>query len=203
MKITVIGHLCLDVILHPDGTETQSYGGIFFSVAALANLLGSKDTVAPVFGVGKGDYDALIERLTAYPNVDRSGIYSFNGPTNRVRLIYSNTSERTECSKRISEPIPLKKIRPHLDGTMILVNMISGFDITLETFDEIRMGAREESIPIYLDVQRLGIVARVHVVAGCNDSHLDVHLIGSVRSEERRVGKECTSWCRSRWSPYH
>ena len=25
----------------------------------------------------------------------------------------------------------------------------------------------------------------------------------SLRSEERRVGKECTSWCRSRWSPYH
>ena len=24
-----------------------------------------------------------------------------------------------------------------------------------------------------------------------------------VRSEERRVGKECTSVCRSRWSPYH
>ena len=27
--------------------------------------------------------------------------------------------------------------------------------------------------------------------------------IGEARSEERRVGKECTSWCRSRWSPYH
>ena len=26
---------------------------------------------------------------------------------------------------------------------------------------------------------------------------------GTHRSEERRVGKECTSWCRSRWSPYH
>jgi elongation factor Tu len=23
------------------------------------------------------------------------------------------------------------------------------------------------------------------------------------RSEERRVGKECRCWCRSRWSPYH
>ena len=23
------------------------------------------------------------------------------------------------------------------------------------------------------------------------------------RSEERRVGKECKHWCRSRWSPYH
>ena len=24
-----------------------------------------------------------------------------------------------------------------------------------------------------------------------------------VRSEERRVGKECNQVCRSRWSPYH
>src|SRR3546814_11339426 len=26
---------------------------------------------------------------------------------------------------------------------------------------------------------------------------------GKSRSEERRVGKECVSTCRSRWSPYH
>src|SRR3546814_19677632 len=26
---------------------------------------------------------------------------------------------------------------------------------------------------------------------------------GQFRSEERRVGKECVSTCRSRWSPYH
>src|SRR3546814_17369076 len=26
---------------------------------------------------------------------------------------------------------------------------------------------------------------------------------GSTRSEERRVGTECVSTCRSRWSPYH
>ena len=26
---------------------------------------------------------------------------------------------------------------------------------------------------------------------------------GGERSEERRVGKECTIQCRSRWSPYH
>src|SRR3546814_12925896 len=27
--------------------------------------------------------------------------------------------------------------------------------------------------------------------------------LGSRRSEERRVGKECVSKCKSRWSPYH
>src|SRR3546814_8698741 len=32
---------------------------------------------------------------------------------------------------------------------------------------------------------------------------LVVALVNNVRSEERRVGKECVSTCRSRWSPYH
>src|SRR3546814_3688352 len=29
------------------------------------------------------------------------------------------------------------------------------------------------------------------------------HVVLLDRSEERRVGKECVSTCRSRWSPYH
>src|SRR3546814_10654224 len=38
-----------------------------------------------------------------------------------------------------------------------------------------------------------------------NDLYNDVE-VGEgrlARSEERRVGKECVSTCRSRWSPYH
>src|SRR3546814_3360715 len=36
------------------------------------------------------------------------------------------------------------------------------------------------------------------------DPYRHAGLVGSVRrSEERRVGKECVSTCRSRWSPYH
>src|SRR3546814_14048876 len=31
----------------------------------------------------------------------------------------------------------------------------------------------------------------------------DYNLIPDGRSEERRVGKECVSTCRYRWSPYH
>src|SRR3546814_2054441 len=30
-----------------------------------------------------------------------------------------------------------------------------------------------------------------------------IHGLVGARSEERRVGKECVSTCRSRWSPYH
>src|SRR3546814_15945803 len=43
-------------------------------------------------------------------------------------------------------------------------------------------------------------------VAAADDQH--AHAVidrseGRRRSEERRVGKECVSTCRSRWSPYH
>src|SRR3546814_7255288 len=40
------------------------------------------------------------------------------------------------------------------------------------------------------------------VVAAGEDAH-DQLLLAVGRSEERRVGKECVSTCRSRWSPYH
>src|SRR3546814_1502606 len=33
--------------------------------------------------------------------------------------------------------------------------------------------------------------------------HDDQRRAAHIRSEERRVGKECVSTCRSRWSPYH
>src|SRR3546814_5212676 len=36
-----------------------------------------------------------------------------------------------------------------------------------------------------------------------HDYPLPLMLSLSKRSEERRVGKECVSTCRSRWSPYH
>src|SRR3546814_6340613 len=36
-----------------------------------------------------------------------------------------------------------------------------------------------------------------------NIDHLRVARRSTGRSEERRVGKECVSTCRSRWSPYH
>src|SRR3546814_14783321 len=31
----------------------------------------------------------------------------------------------------------------------------------------------------------------------------EIACLSASRSEERRVGKECVSTCRSRWSPYH
>src|SRR3546814_15611482 len=43
-----------------------------------------------------------------------------------------------------------------------------------------------------------------HLVEQSGDNFPDaVRTVLSLRSEERRVGNECVSTCRSRWSPYH
>src|SRR3546814_17000916 len=55
----------------------------------------------------------------------------------------------------------------------------------------------------------LRVITRVHARAFIEllDRNPEFQRAGSddflVRSEERRVGKECVSTCRSRWSPYH
>src|SRR3546814_13678369 len=47
------------------------------------------------------------------------------------------------------------------------------------------------------DHRRAGQIALTDIEAR-SDAHS-----AKLRSEERRVGKECVSTCRSRWSPYH
>src|SRR3546814_2108031 len=48
------------------------------------------------------------------------------------------------------------------------------------------------------------VVELVARVWGTDDRARFALLSGlGIRSEERRVGKECVSTCRSRWSPYH
>src|SRR3546814_16443531 len=66
---------------------------------------------------------------------------------------------------------------------------------------------RTEVIDITLDAGR-ALYGRSHVrLPGhpCNQATGQrlVAVGNRTRSEERRVGKECVSTCRSRWSPYH
>lgn len=164
MKFLVVGHLCLDVIHPIDEPDVQSYGGLYYSVATLAALAGRGDRVIPVFGVNKNEYDSLIRHLKEkFPAVDPSGIYQFDEPTNNVHLFYQNAETRIECSKDISKPIPFEKMKAFLSVDGVLVNMISGFDIEVETLDELRLAVREKKVPIHFDYHSLTL--------GVKDNH--------------------------------
>ncbi|HEX9614723.1 MAG TPA: carbohydrate kinase family protein [Bacteroidota bacterium] len=160
MNITVLGHLCYDAV-HLPGQEGGSpperrLGGIAYTIAALAAMTTERDRIVPVVGVGESDRDELLQWMKAYPQVSTDGVFTFKGKTNEVHLFYEGGSDaRIECSKHISQPIPFETIRPFLDTRGILINMISGFDITLETLDRIRMETRDKGTPIYFDFHSL------------------------------------------------
>src|SRR3546814_2132765 len=59
-------------------------------------------------------------------------------------------------------------------------------------------GVQTCALPIYIvDAVPVAWIRNVAVVAH------DLPARAEDRSEERRVGNECVSTCRSRWSPYH
>lgn len=161
MTITVLGHLSVDEVHFPQKAENVrppgvDFGGIYFSLIALASLVGPTDVVHPVFGVGEKEFDDFKKRLEDFPTIDTSGIFKFKGNTNRVlQFIGKEGENRIECSKNISDPIPFNKIKPYLDADGILINMVSGFDITLETLDSIRMTVRDSRTPIHFDFHSL------------------------------------------------
>src|SRR3546814_16732370 len=100
-----------------------------------------------------------------------------------------------------SSALLLNQLRQHLHG--ILFPGAVGVADVAGDLDAVRMaGLRQQGLrlgDVALQRRQLGVL-RVHladVVVLADRSHT------AVRSEERRVGKECVSTCRSRWSPYH
>src|SRR3546814_6563617 len=61
--------------------------------------------------------------------------------------------------------------------------------------------ARRERGDQAVAAARIALVLRI--IARNADQHRRAIAAEFDRSEERRVGKECVSTCRSRWSPYH
>jgi sugar/nucleoside kinase (ribokinase family) len=161
MTITVIGHFTIDEIhgLAKTGDTKApevAAGGIFYSLATLSALMSRNDVIHPVFGVSEREYDSFVKSLEDFPNINPEGIYKFKGETNRVNIFHASGNDpRIVCSESIAEPIPFSRIKPCLDADGILINMVSGSDITLDTLDKIRMAVRENRTPIHFDFHSL------------------------------------------------
>src|SRR3546814_8657209 len=78
------------------------------------------------------------------------------------------------------------------------------FDVANQVFDE--LGRLLPADALFLGIT-VADVAKVGAIEGQSDVFGEAadraERLGKRRSEERRVGQECVSTCRSRWSPYH
>jgi sugar/nucleoside kinase (ribokinase family) len=158
-KIGVIGAPCIDEIISPSGEMTeQQLGGILYSYAAMERLARENKydvTFYPLTFIAEKDSELLrsfFERLSHSDFVfsPRSAEARYN----RVRLVYTDEMNRTEhCISILPELLP-EHINPNLIASLdgLFINMISGFDISVETIEWIRS---HTDAHIHLDVHAL------------------------------------------------
>ena len=74
------------------------------------------------------------------------------------------------------------------------------YQVERSRFDQILLDhARHTGVDVREQHTVTGVIDDSDRVRGVTYTDTD----GNERSEERRVGKECSTGCRSRWSPYH
>src|SRR3546814_20427703 len=90
------------------------------------------------------------------------------------------------------------------DGIEVLVNNAGAGvfrsieELTLADFDQmVTINLRAVFVAIQAALPHMERGGRIINIGSCNAERVPN------RSEERRVGKECVSTCRYRWSPYH
>jgi sugar/nucleoside kinase (ribokinase family) len=155
MKFLVLGHYSYDIVPDPAGAATERPGGLHAAITTLAGLCSRQDRIIPCFGVGTADHAAVVSALRPYENVDPSTIYPIDTPTHRVRYFSAEDGTRAACPSELAPPIPFDRLRRLLDVDGILINMISGADLRLETLDEIRMAVRGSGTKVHFDYHNL------------------------------------------------
>jgi sugar/nucleoside kinase (ribokinase family) len=146
MKILVIGHSVEDHI-HQGNEEIIKPGGIYYSALGLSKISAKQDEIHLITALQRSSehlfndvYDKII-----------TGKVSWVEAIPKVHLIIHDKEERTECYENISKNLDIDfNLLHNFDG--ILVNMITGYDITLEQLKEIRKNFRGL---IYFDVHSL------------------------------------------------
>jgi len=158
-KIGIIGQPCIDEIVSPTGEITsQALGGIFYSYAALERAAKESNTNVEFFPLTLSsipDEELILPFYSVLNNFKNlSKLFRTDSLTNRVRLVYTDEIHRTEHCPNILPAMTSEELSwidlASLDG--IFINMISGFDISLDTLKWIR---EQTKAYIHLDVHAL------------------------------------------------
>ncbi len=170
MNYLITGEPCIDVIHKADGKVINSYGGILYSVISMAVLSKEGDSVIPIMNLGEDEFDNIVELFRKYPKIKTGGINKVKHPTRKVNLFYnlynSDKSARVENSTEPTYTLDYSQCENFFNiADAILVNMISGTDITLETLKKIRKNFKGF---VHIDVH--------NVVMQTNDDGSRVHV---------------------------
>lgn len=146
MKLLVVGHSVLDFIKSA-GAQNISAGGIFYTISVLNRLKSNNDEI---FLCTQFDDETYNYFKPGFEKVSNKFLQKVE-KIPRVHLNLQKDYERHEAYENISTNLSLKISELNsLNG--ILINMITGFDITLDQLLQIRNGY---SGLIFIDIHTL------------------------------------------------
>ena len=154
MKIAVIGTINRDTILLLDGGRKESYGGLLYSILPLALLAEKGTEIFPVANLGQDVENPVKAILCCYPQISLEGIRVVPQKNNHALLTYRSAGEREEVLEGGVPPLTSAQIAPFLDADVLLVNFISGSELSLET---LRQAVADTSATIYMDIHSLSL----------------------------------------------
>ncbi len=154
MRIAVAGTINRDTILLLDGTRKESYGGLLYSILTLALLAEKGSSIHPVVNLGRDVEGAVKNVLSRYPQVCLNGLHPVEEKNNHAILTYHSQDEREEILKGGVPPLTFEHLVPFLDADALLVNFISGCDLSLKTLKRVR---KNSAAAIYMDIHSLSL----------------------------------------------
>jgi hypothetical protein len=159
-KIAVVGTITRDTIHLYGGKVIEAYGGILYNLIALSGLFGSEATIHPVCNLGHDIWDEVMVILGRYSNLRLDEIRKVRRRNNHVSLFYDEVGEKSEILKNRVPPLSFERVRRVLDSDFILVNFISGFDLSLSTLKKIFSGRKGKLLidlhSLTLDIEKSG-----------------------------------------------
>jgi sugar/nucleoside kinase (ribokinase family) len=147
MKILLIGHSIIDNV-EMGGEYKTSPGGIFYSLIGMLAVHKSNDEIYLATGYNRKSFH-LFKKLYSRINLKYSQLIE---ELPEVFLEALDNEERKETYINLSTGLSLDNINDWNQFDGILINMITGFDITLEQLKRVRT---EYSGPIYFDLHTL------------------------------------------------
>ena len=132
MNFLVIGHSVVDKIIDKDRISIKP-GGIFYTIVSLLSQISSNDKVYLCSSIDK---ESEIQFKYAYDRIEKDFLIYINSIP-KVELVVDNVGERKETYSQTAQNLLLPSNDLNRFDS-ILINMISGYDISLEQLKHLR-----------------------------------------------------------------
>ena len=136
LKIAVLGSINEDFIIH-EGQVKHSFGGILYNLTALSILL-PDSLIWPVAFLGTNVWPRVRSITRGLKNIHWDKTQKLKTASNRVQLFYPPKGEKQEMLKHPVPRLTWANLEPALEADVLLLNFISGWEISPKLFQRIR-----------------------------------------------------------------